>query len=255
MEYQKTKRDIEQEKIDNAGNPVVVYLKNRESLQFSIGDILIRQWKNGDGTWRTEKHGSDAPKKYLYAFENEVGIGYLKGYNADGKMSEVPLCVTEFASGDQRLMLDPEYADHIMIGEGEFDPLELQREKKNFRTRMMNRNRKLLVSIETPAEIMAWVKSLKVGDTFHYGYGIADMVESKYEVIAISDGLVKDVTPSYSQDNIKKVFSINSGDSYPMLTLKPIKHRYQTQVEKVGAIHFQRRYVTMKEPYRLTDAI
>lgn len=256
MEYQKTKRDIEHEKADYSNNPVITYLRNKDNLQFSVGDILIRQWSNGEGGWRTESHQMDVPKKYLYAFENDVGIGYLKGFNADGRMSEVPVCVTEFMGVGQRLILDPDYADHIMIGEGDFDPLEIQRERRNFRNRMMNKNRKLLVTMETPEQIMAWVKSLKVGDTFYYGYRIADMVDKKYEVVDINpDFQVKDHSPSYNQDRIMKAFGLTRNDKWPMITIKRIKHPHQTNTEKVGASHFERRAVTMQEPYRLTDKI
>ena len=89
MKYEKTQEDIRREQDDLRSSPIMRFLRNRDAFKFKVGDVLIKQTANrwldsDDSKWKTDTHIVGTPKKYLYAFENELGIGYIRQFKTDG---------------------------------------------------------------------------------------------------------------------------------------------------------------------------
>lgn len=252
-------RDLEVIKHNARYNPVCIYLRNKENLQFNVGDILIRQYVNYDDKVEVDKLNSGAPRKYLYAFEDDCGMGYVKMFKADNKLSEVAVPLTEFNLDRDKFILDPEYADHIMIGDGDFNPIETQNEVKKFRNRAIARNRKLVMPLKELKDVLDMFKTMKVGDTFNRGYTVPDMCESKYEVIAINlNTKVADVKNQWEIDNVIRKFNLTKKDSWPLLSVKTVEHSYSHytgNVNEVDANWFMEYCFTNKDIFPLTDKL
>ena len=74
LTYTKTAADTKREASDIRNSPIMRFLKNQDHFKFNIGDILVRQTKY-TGDWvTTVTPGVAAPKKFMYVFENELGI-------------------------------------------------------------------------------------------------------------------------------------------------------------------------------------
>jgi hypothetical protein len=256
MEYQKTQEDKTREIFDMNNDPVLIFLKNQGDHQFKPGDILVRLYFIGD-KWETEKVSSttDTPKKYLYAFENELGIGYLKQYKTNGKLSETATCITQFDLGRCKFALDPEYADHIILcGDEEFKPTNSFKEKKKFRDRAINNNKKLIIGKDR-VSIEAWIDQLKVGDTFYQGGYVPDMVVQQYEVLAVEDIPVSSYD-SYYADRLIRNHGYTKRENVKSIKAKVIKHRWQQvgSIQKFNVPELIGSSITQKEPFPLSES-
>jgi hypothetical protein len=156
--------------------------------------VLIREEKyskhDGTGTfeWKTSVAGCDLPYKYVYVFENELEVGYIRRLSVNGrKFVERPICVTEFDPDQTRFALDPEYADHMLLSnEGEdFDTKSRYDELKKKREQIHRKNKKLRVQITDENDAVAWIKTLKVGDQVWWGYSISNIYKEAYYVQSI----------------------------------------------------------------------
>lgn len=256
MEYTKTSQDEAREKADLNSDPVLIFLRNQDDQQFNVGDVLIRMYRHGD-EWKPETFSStaDTPKKYLYAFQNELGIGYVKPFKTNGKLSEVCACLTQFVSDTSKFVLDPEYADHIMLSDGEeFKPTGSFKEKKKFRDKAIANNKKLMVPKDNES-VTAWFNNRKVGDEFYYGYSVPDMVESKYRVLEVTDKKVGSYD-SYYADRLIKQLKVSKNDSIRVLKLEIIKHRWQIigKFSELNVTDIFGQSILDKEPFPLTEA-
>ena len=185
LKYTKTKDDVSVEKRDLKYSPIMRYIKNQEALRFNVGDILIKQSKWGNNDWETSKTGIGAPKKYMYVFENELGVGYIKQLKVDGSGFTSQLqCVANFDCDYTRLVLDPEYVDHMLIGEDEFKYNTQHAYKKIFRQEAISKNRKMCLNAKAKN---TWLKEqVKVGDKFWYCTSIQNLIDYPYEVVKVT---------------------------------------------------------------------
>ena len=160
------------------------YLKNQEALRFNIGDILVKQSKQGED-WKTDKTGIGAPKKYMYVFENELGVGYIKQLKVDGSGFTSHLqCVANYDGEYTRLALDPEFVDHMLIGEDDFKYNALHAYKKSFRQEAMKKNNKLCLHVKAKK---IWVEEqMKPGDKFWCGHSFQQLIDSPYEIVSVT---------------------------------------------------------------------
>jgi len=257
MEYVKTARDIALEKSDLTSDPVLIFLRNQDDQQFNVGDILIRMWRYGDSEWKPEVISSttDAPKKYLYAFQNELGIGYIKSFKTNGQLSEVSQCITQLINNNSRFILDPEYADHLILGAGEeFKPTNSFKEKKKFRDKAIANTKKLLIPKDINS-ITTWFNNLKVGDVFYYGYSIPDMVGSQYKVIEMEDVKISSYD-SYFGEMIARQLNKSKNDLIRKIKLENLKNRWGAsgQFSVVNLTDLFGKSITDKEPFPLTEA-
>src|SRR5206468_3542273 len=89
-------------------------------------DVLIRQQyrygPHNSRQWVTDcvSAHSKAPKKFVYVYENELGIGYVKQLKADGSgFTSYMCCMANIDPAYTRFTIDPEYADHLLLSDGE----------------------------------------------------------------------------------------------------------------------------------------
>lgn len=192
MKYEVTAEDRQIMESDLATDRTLKHLKNISFYKFSVGDVLIREEKcstwNGNDTkfeWRVRTAECDLPYKYVYVFENELGVGYIRRLSVNGrKFVERPICVTEFDPDQTRFILDPDYADHMLLaGENdEFDAKTRYAEIKKKREQIHRKNKKIAVSLPDEAATIKWIKTLKVGDKFWYGHSIGNIHKEPYTI-------------------------------------------------------------------------
>jgi hypothetical protein len=264
VKYELTKEDKEKIERVEKYDAVIKFLKNQENIRFKVGDTFIRMvptYEDGKTTWKPEEVSevTKTPKKYLYAHENDVGVGFVKIITASGKPGQGMTPMTEFNFQYCRFELDPDMADHVLLAdEGEeFDAVAAYKRKKKFREKASKLNKKQMVPMDSIVDRTKFLETLKVGDQFWCGNYMDRMVKQKVEVIAINDKLtVNELT--YDRDAWKEYQK-----EYPELagiTLKQYTFKTLTSdtSSRVGTIfkEVQRsmdRYVTWKPPYSLSE--
>ena len=189
QEYKLTTEDKERMGRDMNNNPIMRFLQNRDENIFNVGDILVKQSNAFDyksnklsDKWETEtvSFTNNAPKKYMYVFENELNVGYVRPINVNGKLSEkILMCIADINHGHERFTLDPEYVDHIVLSDNEeFDPQIEYRNRKADSQALKNKNKKLLIK-----DLVGWFNSVKPGDKFWLSSTLTDIGGCEFEVI------------------------------------------------------------------------
>jgi len=264
MKYTKSKSDAQREKNDLANNPIMRWMRHHDAFRFNVGDILIKQNKqyirqvHGDEVkWTTETTSAtcDAPRKYMYVFENELGIGYLKQIKADGSGFTTSLiCLANYDPDNTRFVLDPDYADHLILSDsGEFVPNKAYLEQRKFRDEAIKKNKELLIRTGSPVLSKLWFDTLKVGDIFWSGYNYDEMVTSKYEVLEIIE------YPGDSRHipwHIKQNHGLTKDDTWRQAKIKVLSQWRNWGVggtQVVTAYDYINHKVTMKQPFPLKD--
>lgn len=200
MKYEITQEDKDIMERDMNTDRTLKHLKNISFYKFSIGDVLIREerYRNYDkvhGTgfgyeWKTVKASCGLNNKYVYVFENDLGIGYIRRMSVNGrKLVDQPLCVTQFDPDQTRFGLDPEYADHMLLAseEDEFDAKTRYDTLKKKREQVKRMNAKLrLMTGGDELSTIAWMQSLKVGDTLWWGYSLSSIRKEPFVVKDVS---------------------------------------------------------------------
>jgi len=196
--YEKTKQDESREESDLKNNAIMRWLQNQDAFKFNPGDIIIKKTKSYNYNphnrerseeWVTEviTKATGAAKKYVYAFENKLGIGYLRQLKANGTgYCGSLICVANFDPENTRFELDPDFLDHTLLGEGEFTYNNEYVTKKKFREEAMAANKKIMVRTSSIKILKEWYLGLKVGDTFWYGQTFDDFAAVKWEVVKIN---------------------------------------------------------------------
>ena len=252
LKYEKNWSDSSREDSDLKTNPVMRFLKHQEYYKFNIGDIVLKQTKwSSNRDWETCNTAIGAPKKFMYVFENELGIGYIKQLKVDGSGFTSGLqCTANFDPDTTRLVLDPDFVDHMLVGEEDFQYNKEYINKKNFRQEAIANNRKLLVSTQSHRKRIIWFHGLKVGDHFWFGDTFDELVKHSYEVMEVKD-LPIEACPSHVKDNIGG--QIDLMPHYRVITAR--------RSECTGNDHqltqdcFAWKKVTSTKPYPLKDEL
>jgi hypothetical protein len=180
---------------DLATNPIMKFLKHREELRFSVGDVLIKQttrWvpHGAEREWANETVSSvsNAPKKYVYVYENEFGIGYIRQLKADGSgFTTYWCCLANIDPDTTRFIVDPEYAEHLLLSENgddyNYNAQFLQDKAK--RTEILKHNKALLEDVSSPANTNDVLRKLVPGQTFWYGGDVYTASGSEWTVISV----------------------------------------------------------------------
>lgn len=238
LKYEKTVEDRGREIGDLKRNPICRFLKNQEAFKFNIGDIVIKQKRlTLNSEWETEViPGVKSPKKFMYVFENEVGIGYMKPLRVDGSGFTSEIVMTANFDPDYvRFQLDPDFVDHMLIGDDDFEYNKLYVSKKAFREEAIKSNKKILTKTKATAKRLEWLASLKTGDEFWMGDTFDDLPHCKYRV----KRALTDEHPLYIHVEI-----IDHIDYTKLNTTRDLNEGY-----------FTFRYVTMKQPFPVEDPL
>lgn len=181
MKLEKSKNDLKKLEKELKDNKILKWVTHRKNFKFNVGDVLVkleRQDEDDEGNdlnvpiWIIEKDDIGAPVKYVYAFENDLGIGYVKGLDNNGKGPgrRAAVCVVTFDHDYERFQIDPEYADHILIGDGEFQYNEQYEQILKTRNEAIAKNKLFMVDLSTNEKRRKFWKSLKVGTKFWSGH-------------------------------------------------------------------------------------
>lgn len=192
MKYEITPEDRRLMEYDLDNDRTLKYLRNLTHYKFSVGDVLVREnliYSDGEKKWKLELGSGNIPHKYVYLFENDLKVGYIRRLSINGrKFVEQARCVTEFDPDNTRFKLDPEYADHMLLAgeDDEFDASSRYDIMKRRREAINRRNKKIAVPMADEAAARAWIKTLKVGDQIWYGYSIGSIYKTPYTVDQIN---------------------------------------------------------------------
>lgn len=239
MKYEITKDDKAIMQYDMHNDRTLKHIRNLSFYKFSIGDVLVREEKyrkagsaEVEYEWKVKMADCGIANKYVYVFENELGVGYIRRISVNGrKFVDKATCVTEFDPDQTRFVLDPEYADHMLLADAdaEFDAKSRYDEIKKKREKINRQNKKLRIPLETRELALAWVKTLKVGDQIWWGYNISNLYKEPYFIKEIKWGYNKF---DLHQVEIKVSTNMNPGTyaytlygssltSYNILTSRP----------------------------------
>jgi hypothetical protein len=197
MKLELTDSDKKKFEAEATFNPVIRYLKNQDNLRFNIGDILIREtltskFNPHSGSWdsaawciSTVSSVSNAPKKFMYVYENEYGVGYIKQLKASGDgFTDYYACLANTDPTNTRYKVDPDYADHMLINgnSDDYKPSEAFEEDKKRRLEIKEYNKSLLRKVGNHKEVNDLMDSLKVGDQLWWGWDIYSAANKPYTV-------------------------------------------------------------------------
>jgi hypothetical protein len=197
MNLNKTAMDKSIEKRDLEKDKTMIFLANMDSAKFKVGDILIKKclirgYDDDESKWIVEIDENDLPVMYVYAFENKLGVGYVKQLNPDGTgpSRSKPIPMTKIDLSENKFELDPGYAEHLLLGEGEYKYNERHERILRFREEALNKNKALCI----PSDIKnyrAWWKTLKVEDTLYVGDMSSDLGRDVFKVIKVGKNSTK----------------------------------------------------------------
>lgn len=260
MKYTKTAKDIAKEKNDLEHNVIIKFLKNQDSFKFKVGDILIKHTKaikryshSHEVTWEPVVNSVGAPKKFMYVFENELGIGYIRQLKVDGKgFGSVLYCVANFDPNSVKFSLDPEYADHLLLNQEEdFNHNKEYLQKKKFRKEAIEANNRILLSTKSSEFIAPWFLSLKVGDQFWMSDTYEGLIDSKHTVLRIAEkpmDKLSHMVPAWAGVNI-------------LANDLPVQRTIEVQLDNITTVYvlclydFVGRKLTNKPPFSLKESI
>ncbi len=192
----------EQKQLQNAldSNKVRRWLQQKEQMSFEIGDVLIKKLKHTDystknTTWKVENINSDnkMAQRYVYVYEDEYGIGYLKQLRvANGTLGKELFCLTDFDFTCTRFEIDPEYAEHVLL-DADFDIKQIHKNSLAARKIVTKMNRKVGIKPKTLQEFNDFFEKLKVGDTFWTSGDYTGRYTQEYVLTAINKVTIQDL--------------------------------------------------------------
>lgn len=239
---------------------ILKFIKHKENFKFNVGDVLVKNVITGYGDerrWEPEQvsHISTASKKFLYFYENEDGIGFIKSILSTGKIGEAVTPMTEFDPDNIKFELDPDYAEHIILSDEneEFNAAARHEHKKKFREKAYRANKKLLASTYNNGDRLAFLHTLKVGDKLWMGHDMDQMVESQYEVLSMAVAPNSDRWHRERFEKWKKENGITL--EHITITVKQLTSKYPNNIGSTQHIAYDsyNRFMTIKTPYPMTE--
>lgn len=182
--YVKDANDRRIESADMVYNKTLLYLRDVDNFKFNIGDILIREDFWGE-TWKLKSASCGLPYKYVYVFENELGVGYIRRLSINGtSFVDQATCVVDFDPRLVKFQLDPNYANNLLLGESDGFDLKLDyKEAKKRREAIHYKNEKLAEKTSSIAEIKTLLEKLKPGDSFWIGKSVRRLTSTPNAVV------------------------------------------------------------------------
>lgn len=198
LKYEKTDEDKKIEERDLATNRTLKHLKDINFYKFEVGDVLVREERWGDEQpWKQQLAACGLPYKYVYVFENELGVGYIRRLSIDGsKFVEAPVCVVNFDPQRTRFHLDPAYADQILMGDA--DKMDMKSDYqavKRKKAALWRKNDKIRIQMKSADDAIAFINTLNVGDKLWMGFNRSTVNKDHYTVAAKS---IDPLSPAHS---------------------------------------------------------
>ena len=93
------------------------YLRNKESINFNIGDVIIRKTVFVHGIEVVTIPGTKFPIKYRIVHIDQYGIPYTQRILISGKLQKDDIdCLAHKDLDFQKFELDPDFVDYILLG-------------------------------------------------------------------------------------------------------------------------------------------
>ena len=168
-------------------DPVIKWIRNKNAVSFQPGDILIKEEKAHDNTWSVVpiSYKSKVAKKYVFMYEDEYGIGYVKQLKAESAdYVHNIICLASIDHDRIRFQVDPEYATHMLInGDGAYDHSVEYKLMKERREKVRQENLKLLVKPQQHGGHLDDIfQKMNVGDKFWAAEDIGGTAREEFEV-------------------------------------------------------------------------
>lgn len=222
-------------------NIVAKWMRVKDNLKFSIGDVLLMYTKTGyddNESWTPVKLSSGAePQRYVYVYEDEFGIGYIKPLKVtDGGLGTETICLTDMNWNWQRLEVDPEYAEHMIL-DAEFDIKKIHQKTLEKSKQVAKMNRKIGVRLESLKQKNEFFESLNIGDTFYVSNDFVGNYVQHYRLDGFVSHDLKDYSDKagwwfsrYKEKNSKFI----DDDKVLELKLHHMGHNYDTEMATVS---------------------
>lgn len=200
MESQKNKKLIElspedkkQIKADYELDPVTRYLANIGNMKFQVGDILNKVYRgynpHGDYNWIKEcvSDTCRVPAKYIYVYENEQGVGYVKRLRADGKgTTDRMFSLSSINLQWSRFVVDEDYAEHMLLApDVEYDYAAAYKNSKSKHRRAAKHNKDSQFNVKNQSELIALLSDYKLGDEIYMAHNWSASTVHVYEIIGM----------------------------------------------------------------------
>lgn len=189
-------------------NPVHQWLKIKDDFKFEVGDVLLKYHKqykkdpDEKDVWIPENIKSDRkmPQRYVYVYEDEFGIGYVKQLRiSNGTLGKELNCLSDFDLVNTRFGVDPEYAEHVLL-DVEFDIKSIQRKSLEGRKIVTKMNRKIGIKPKTLKDYNDFFYSLSPGDKFWVSADYTGRYTREYTLNATKAVTVQTMDREHSWD-------------------------------------------------------
>lgn len=203
MEVKLTKDDLKSIQDVREESPVCRFFDHKGKVQFSIGDVLLKKTKNYDDKWETEKisYNSGMPKRYVYIYEDEHGVGFLKLLKTStGTLGKETICIAdELQDSHTKYVVDPDYMDSVLLGDGGFDIKAVRKAVKIKKERIIAHNKAAQVKPTTLKEINNFFGSMMPGQSFFTG-STDGRYTQEYKILSITKKYVKKMSEEDQED-------------------------------------------------------
>jgi hypothetical protein len=104
-------------------HPMGRLLSEMKTWGFQVGDVLIRQIKEADGSVSVDVlAGTDSvPKKYKVVFIDGLGVPWIKQLSVRGGLGNKLYCLADMVNTKYSYKVDPEQLEAMLLGY-KYDP-------------------------------------------------------------------------------------------------------------------------------------
>lgn len=152
-------------------NSIRKFLLLKESMNFEVGDVIVKYTKRGYGTdekWvPTPISSTNAmPQRFVIVHKDEFGISYFKKLKvSNGTLGVETYALNDFEYAYTRFDVDPEYAETQLL-EADFSIKELHKKSLEHRKIIIKMNRKIGTKPKNLNDYNEFFKGMKAGDKF-----------------------------------------------------------------------------------------
>lgn len=264
MKVELTEQQLKQIKEAEQHSQVCSFLANPRP-KFNIGDVLVkkvlREDENGNKKWITEKVSSSdgaMPKRFVYVYENEHGVGFLKSLRIDGKLGSDVICLADipwYSLHTTRYEIDTDYADLSLFGNPEdFDIKKLQGVIKEKRKKVKDMNKASAFKTLSLVELNSFFEKIGVNGSF-WGchYKDASGLVTKYTIRSIKKKYINKLSwhekDQYEEEIQYASFNI---DDNKIVALEVLEHDYNSN-EEYFSTSFNDTWLFTTEPLTVDD--
>lgn len=169
----------------------------------NVGEVYFIKHQNSyDKEWKYVKDGAygNKPAKYMIFHKDKDDFVFIKRIIASGKLGKLVTCLTTEYSGSYFVLEpDPDQVESIILqAEGDYDPLQAEKEMVKKKGKARRRNKKLEIKHVETIDAFNHMATIKIGNnlwTADTSYGLNSV---KWTVSGIER---RDVNVKHAQSN------------------------------------------------------